>query len=73
MRKAVIGLAMVCAVAWAQHKNGARPEFKDYTVEQVYTGAPAAPTLCRHCRGNTRGNPFGPTALPEPKKFGPEN
>lgn len=46
---------MICALlvagsaGLAQHKN-ARPDFKDYAVEQVYTGAPAAPKLTPNWR-----------------------
>jgi hypothetical protein len=47
MRKAICALVVVGATAWAQQKTGARPEFKDYTVEQVYTGAAAAPKLSK--------------------------
>lgn len=42
MRKAIWVLAMASVIGWPEQKKSARPDFKDYAVEQVFTGAPAA-------------------------------
>jgi hypothetical protein len=44
MRKAICLLLAIGAMAWAQKKSS-RPGFKDYAVEKVYRGAPAAPKI----------------------------
>jgi len=49
MQKILCVLLVVGAIGWAQHKNS-RPAFKYYAVEQVYTGAPAAPKLTQGWR-----------------------
>lgn len=46
MQKAMCVLLVIGVGVWAQHKNS-RPDFKDYAVEQVYTGTPAAPKVTR--------------------------
>jgi hypothetical protein len=46
MHRAICVLAIVCT-GWAQQSKSARPEFKNYAVEQVFTGAPAAPKLSK--------------------------
>jgi hypothetical protein len=49
MQKAMCLLLVIGVMAWpqqkTQHKKSVRPEFKDYAVEQVYAGPPAAPKL----------------------------
>ena len=37
-------LLVIGALGWAQKKSS-RPDFKDYAVERVYQGAPAAPKI----------------------------
>jgi hypothetical protein len=49
MHKITCALVMVGVAGWAQHKD-ARPDFKSYAVEQVYSGAPAAPKITRDWR-----------------------
>jgi hypothetical protein len=44
MRNAMLVLVVIGATGWAQ-KESPRQEFKDYAVEKVYTGTPAAPKL----------------------------
>jgi hypothetical protein len=44
MQKTMCVLLVIGAGAWAQHKNS-RPAFKDYAVEKIYMGAPAAPRI----------------------------
>jgi hypothetical protein len=46
MQKIICALLLAGVAGWTQHKS-ARPNFKDYAVEQVYTGAPAAPKITR--------------------------
>lgn len=41
---------MIGAAGWAQQHKASRPDFKDYAVERVYTGAPAAPKINRDWR-----------------------
>lgn len=49
MQKAICVLLMVVAPCWAQQPK-ARPDFKAFAVEKIYTGAPAAPKLRRDQR-----------------------
>jgi hypothetical protein len=49
MRKAIFVLLMVGARGWAQQPK-VRPDFKDFTVERIYTGAPATPKLSQSQR-----------------------
>src|SRR5579859_40096 len=50
MQKAICVLLAIGAMAWPQQKKSARPEFKDYSVEQVFAGVPAAPKLSKDQR-----------------------
>lgn len=47
MQKTVCVLVMVGAGSWAQQPK-ARPDFKAFAVEKVFTGAPSAPKLSRN-------------------------
>jgi hypothetical protein len=38
MQKALSALVIVIASAWAQANQNSRPDFKDYSVQRVYTG-----------------------------------
>ena len=49
MHRAICVLAIVCT-GWAQQSKSAPPEFKDYAVEQVYAGPPAAPIITPNWR-----------------------
>ena len=50
MPKTFCVILSLAAVGWAWQHKSARPEFKDYTVDQVYTGTPAAPKITRDWR-----------------------
>jgi hypothetical protein len=41
---------MMCTSGLAQKPKNLRPDFKDFAVERIYTGAPAAPKLNRDQR-----------------------
>jgi len=47
MQKALSALVIIIASAWAQQHQNSRPDFKDYAVQRVYSGHPAAPKLSK--------------------------
>jgi hypothetical protein len=49
MPKALCVLLIVGASGWGQQPK-VRPDFKDFAVEKIYTGAPATPKLSRDRR-----------------------
>jgi len=50
MVKAIYLVLVIGAAGWAQKHENSRPDFKDFAVERMYTGAPAAPKLTTNWR-----------------------
>jgi len=50
MVNAICLVLLIGAAGWAQKHENSRPDFKDFAVERIYTGAPAAPKLTTNWR-----------------------